>query len=53
LLDRADAAEGARGARIRLWFPEAGPPEEVAAAEETGRNGSDADKRIKQNEIHA
>jgi two-component system nitrogen regulation sensor histidine kinase NtrY len=29
LLDRPDAAEGKRGARIRLWFPEAGPePEE-------------------------
>ncbi|PTM43013.1 PAS domain-containing sensor histidine kinase [Bosea sp. 124] len=29
LLDRPDAAEGRRGARIRLWFPETGPsPEE-------------------------
>jgi two-component system nitrogen regulation sensor histidine kinase NtrY len=25
LLDRPDAAEGRRGARIRLWFPEFGP----------------------------
>jgi two-component system nitrogen regulation sensor histidine kinase NtrY len=25
LLDRPDAAEGRRGARIRLWFPESGP----------------------------
>ena len=25
LLDRPDAAEGKRGARIRLWFPETGP----------------------------
>ena len=28
LLDRADAGEGSRGARIRLWFPEAGPSNE-------------------------
>jgi two-component system nitrogen regulation sensor histidine kinase NtrY len=28
LLDRPDAAEGRRGARIRLWFPEDGPGEE-------------------------
>ena len=27
LLDRPDAASGARGARIRLWFPETGPSE--------------------------
>lgn len=27
LLDRPDAAEGKRGARIRLWFPQAGPQE--------------------------
>jgi len=28
LLDRPDAAEGKRGARIRLWFPETGPESE-------------------------
>jgi len=27
LLDRPDASSGARGARIRLWFPETGPSE--------------------------
>ncbi|WP_449375059.1 sensor histidine kinase [Bosea thiooxidans] len=29
LLDRPDASSGARGARIRLWFPEAGPTQDV------------------------
>jgi two-component system nitrogen regulation sensor histidine kinase NtrY len=29
LLDRPDAAGGARGARIRLWFPEAGPAQDT------------------------
>nr|WP_082767471.1 PAS domain-containing sensor histidine kinase [Bosea sp. PAMC 26642] len=53
LLDRADAAQGVRGARIRLWFPEAGPPDDITPAEETGKNGSNAAKRDKQNEIHA
>ncbi|KPF71889.1 ATPase [Bosea sp. AAP35] len=26
LLDRPDMSEGRRGARVRLWFPEGGPP---------------------------
>lgn len=30
LLDRPDAAEGKRGARIKLWFPEGGPPDVLA-----------------------
>jgi two-component system nitrogen regulation sensor histidine kinase NtrY len=36
LLDRPDAGEGTRGARVRLWFPEAGPAEEPG-----GSNGAD------------
>ncbi len=31
LLDRPDANEGKRGARIRLWFPQAGPLETATA----------------------
>ena len=35
LLDRPDAAEGKRGARIRLWFPENGP---IVVAENAGED---------------
>ena len=35
LLDRPDAAEGKRGARIRLWLPETGP---VTVAENAGED---------------
>lgn len=50
LLDRADAGDGNRGARIRLWFPETGPSDEEnpendrgdqASTQDTGR-GSEA-----------
>lgn len=41
LLDRPDAASGSRGARIRLWFLENGPPEQ-------GEDGSDANKTAAQ-----
>jgi two-component system nitrogen regulation sensor histidine kinase NtrY len=34
LLDRPDASEGRRGARIRLWFPETGPADELAGKDE-------------------
>ncbi|PZU83895.1 MAG: PAS domain-containing sensor histidine kinase [Chelatococcus sp.] len=40
LLDRPD---GARGARVRLWFPEGGPAETVeSAAQEAGRSPAGA-----------
>ncbi len=34
LLDRPDADQGRRGARIRLWFPETGPADEPTAKDE-------------------
>ncbi len=37
LLDRPDAVEGKRGARIRLWFPEDGPSDEPEDAAPGGR----------------
>ena len=41
LLDRPDAASGARGARIRLWLLENGPPDQ-------GEHGSDENKTAAQ-----
>lgn len=46
LLDRAD---GARGARIRLWFPETGPVQEAEGGEDGGRGGSPASHGEKRN----
>ncbi|MGO4174715.1 ATP-binding protein [Bosea sp. TAF32] len=39
LLDRPDASSGARGARIRLWFPETGPSE-ANGGDDAARPGS-------------
>jgi two-component system nitrogen regulation sensor histidine kinase NtrY len=49
LLDRPDAASGARGARIRLWFPETGPAQDnegddAAAQPENGARNTDDSK---------
>jgi two-component system nitrogen regulation sensor histidine kinase NtrY len=41
LLDRPDAAQGTRGARIRLWFPETGP-----ASETDENDASDREKTL-------
>jgi two-component system nitrogen regulation sensor histidine kinase NtrY len=46
LLDRAD---GARGARIRLWFPETGPVQEADSGEEAARPGGAAPDHEMQN----
>ncbi len=50
LLDRPDAAEGKRGARIRLWFPETGPnptrTPTTAAATMVGMPRPDGKRRI-------
>ncbi|WP_248310754.1 sensor histidine kinase NtrY-like [Bosea vaviloviae] len=40
LLDRPDAAQGKRGARIRLWFPETGPATDENPDGERGDQGS-------------
>lgn len=40
LLDRPDTADGKRGARIRLWFPETGPSPEETSDGERGDQGS-------------
>jgi two-component system nitrogen regulation sensor histidine kinase NtrY len=37
LLDRPDAASGARGARIRLWFPETGPAQDAEGSDAAGQ----------------
>jgi two-component system nitrogen regulation sensor histidine kinase NtrY len=37
LLDRPDAAQGVRGARVRLWFPETGPETETDDKDASGR----------------
>jgi len=46
LLDRPD---GARGARIRLWFPETGPVQEADNGEEAAKRGSAAPEHDMQN----
>lgn len=38
LLDRPDAANGVRGARVRLWFPETGPTDEAKSETAGGRD---------------
>ncbi|PZN95228.1 MAG: PAS domain-containing sensor histidine kinase [Hyphomicrobiales bacterium] len=53
LLDRPDAAQGRRGARIRLWFPETGPaPDENAEAGRGDQGSSRAAAREKQDGIN-
>uniref|UniRef100_A0A9E8CR30 histidine kinase n=1 Tax=Bosea sp. NBC_00436 TaxID=2969620 RepID=A0A9E8CR30_9HYPH len=53
LLDRPDAASGARGARIRLWFPETGPAQDaeggdaVAQPDNGSRNTDDGKNGIR------
>jgi two-component system, NtrC family, nitrogen regulation sensor histidine kinase NtrY len=51
LLDRPDAAEGTRGARVRLWFPETGPTTETEGETTGGRDELAATARDKQNGI--
>ena len=52
LLDRPDAGEGRRGARIRLWFPETGPaPDENPEASRGDQASSRAAAREKQDGI--
>lgn len=46
LLDRPD---GARGARIRLWFPETGPVQEADNGEEGTRKGAPSLERDRKN----
>ena len=50
LLDRPDAAQGTRGARVRLWFPETGPVNEADDEDSSGRERTSAgNARDKQN----
>jgi two-component system nitrogen regulation sensor histidine kinase NtrY len=51
LLDRPDATEGRRGARVRLWFPETGPTEDPDNETANGRDTSASDARDKRNGI--
>jgi two-component system nitrogen regulation sensor histidine kinase NtrY len=51
LLDRPDAAEGRRGARVRLWFPETGPAEDPDNETADGRDTNAPDARDKRNGI--
>lgn len=51
LLDRPDAEQGTRGARVRLWFPETGPATETDSETTSGRERLAATARDKQNGI--
>ena len=51
LLDRPDAGEGTRGARVRLWFPEAGPAEEPGGGDGAGRGNAGRPERDMQDGI--
>jgi len=51
LLDRPDAASGARGARIRLWFPETGPAQEDESGDAAAQNGLAASQQDTRNGI--
>lgn len=50
LLDRPDASSGARGARIRLWFPEAGPSE-ADGGDDAAQPGTGPVNHVSQNGI--